>query len=204
MTTGSFHLADEQRQILLRTIQEDAQTLHNIVRTYVVRMGLASAMTADATTEEIINEMVIAALKNADSYDPTRRPIPWLLGIAIKRIQRCLAQNKRHNEREIAVRDLYPATQALHSDEELFDRFAEIATQTNHIEAQELLESLLAPLSESDREILQLAVLQDLDSITISKQLGISPTAVRVRLHRALKRLRGHFELQEALNHEDS
>ena len=196
-------MTDERRQILLRTIQEDAQTLHNIVRSYVVRMGLASAIAAESTTEEIINEMVIAALQAADSYDPTRRPIPWLLGIAIKRIQRCIAQNKRQNEREIAVRDLYPATQELHSDEELFERFTQIANQTNNIEAREQLESLLAPLTESEREILQLAVLQDLDSVTIGKQLAISPTAVRVRLHRVLKRLRGHFELQEALHHED-
>lgn len=203
METGSFHLTDERRQILLQTIQEESQTLHNIVRSYVVRMGLASAIAADATTEEIINEMVIAALKSADSYDPTRRPIPWLLGIAIKRIQRCLAHNKRHNEREIAVRDLYPASQDLHSDEELFERFAQMVTHPNQLESQEQLEILLAPLSESDREILQLAVLQDLDSVTIGKQLAISPTSVRVRLHRALKRLRGHFELQEALNHED-
>lgn len=203
METGSFHLKDERRQILLKTLQEESQTLHNIVRSYVVRMGLASAIAADATTEEIINEMVIAALKSADSYDPTRRPIPWLLGIAIRRIQRCLAQNKRHNEREIAVRDLYPASQDLHSDDELFERFSRIVTHPNRIESQEQLEILLAPLSESDREILQLAVLQDLDSVTIGKQLAISPTTVRVRLHRALKRLRGHFELQEALNHED-
>lgn len=196
-------MADERRQILLRTIQEETETLHNIVRAYVVRMGLASAIAADATTEEIINEMVIAALQAADSYDPTRRPIPWLLGIAIKRIQRCIAQNKRRNEREIAVRDLYPASQELHSDEELFERFAQIVTHPNRLESQEQLDLLLAPLSEADREILQLAVLQDLDSVTIGEKLAINPSAVRVRLHRALKRLRGHIELQEALNHED-
>jgi RNA polymerase sigma-70 factor, ECF subfamily len=194
---------DEGRQILLRTIQEDAQTLHNIIRSYVVRMGLASNMAAEATTQEIVNEMVIAALKSAESYDPSRRPIPWLLGIAINRIQRCLSQNKRENEREIAVRDLYPGTQDLHSDEELFERFAQIVTQPDKIERQEQLDILLAPLSETDREILKLAVLQDLDSLTIGEQLSISPSAVRVRLHRALKRLRGHFELQEALTHED-
>lgn len=195
----------DKRQRLFTVLNEEATTLHNIIRSYVVKMGLAQGATADEHTSEIINETVVAALQHLDRYDAQRRMLPWLLGIAINRIRRCLAQRGQAQQREIAVRDLYPGTQAQHSDDELFNRFAQWVTDASTLESEQAVADLLAPLSPSDREILHLAILQELDAPTIARQLAISPTAVRVRIHRALKRLRGHYHLNEArTDHEPS
>lgn len=192
----------DKRQYLLTVLRDESVTLHNIIRSYVVKMGLARGTAANTRTEEIINEMTIAALQHIDSFDESRRMIPWLLGIAINRIRRCLSERQRAQKREIAVHDLYPETQTQHSEDELFDRFANLVTQPNTLESQQQVTALLEPLAEPDREILRLAIVQELDSPTVAKQLNISPTAVRVRVHRALKRLRGHMQLKEASTHD--
>jgi RNA polymerase sigma-70 factor (ECF subfamily) len=51
------------------------------------------------------------------------------------------------------------------------------------------LESALARLSPSDREVVALRVLLELDVPTVARLLGISTTACSTRLSRALKRL---------------
>ncbi len=51
------------------------------------------------------------------------------------------------------------------------------------------LESALRALSASDREVIALRILLELDSPTTARLLGISPTACTTRLNRALQRL---------------
>lgn len=193
----------EQREILLKTIQEESHTLEAIIRSYVLKLGMASGAELEASSREILNETVVAALQAAESYDTSRRPIPWLLGIAIRRIQRAIAAKKKSREREILIRDAWPDAEADASDDELFERFADWVQQPHAFESEETLQSLLALLSQSDREIIQRSVMQEMDAPSIAAELGISASAVRVRLHRALKRLRGQLQLQEAVRHEN-
>lgn len=193
----------EQREILLKTLHEESANLHAIIRSYVLKMGLASGTELDARTGEILNETVVAALQAADTYDMSRRPIPWLLGIAVRRIQRAIAAEKKSRQREIPILELSPEHEADASDEALLDRFANWVAEPQSFESEENLHSLLAPLSKQDREIIQRAVMQEMDAPSIAAELGISASAVRVRLHRALKRLRGHMQLQEAIRHEN-
>ena len=193
----------EQREILLKTLHEESTNLQAIIRSYVLKMGLASGTELEAVTGEILNETVVAALQAAASYDMSRRPIPWLLGIAVRRIQRAIAAEKKSREREIPILELYPEHEADANDEELLERFAHWVEAPQAFENEENLHSLLAPLSKPDREIIQRAVMQEMDAPSIAAELGISASAVRVRLHRALKRLRGHLQLQEAIRHEN-
>jgi RNA polymerase sigma-70 factor (ECF subfamily) len=61
----------------------------------------------------------------------------------------------------------------------------------------------LARLSETDREILLLAVWDDLDRQAIARVLGCSQANVSVRLHRARKRLAALLD-RSALDHHSS
>lgn len=202
-TKASIEPMNNNKVILQGVLQDEEQTLHNIIRSYVVKMGLARGDGATNATQEIMNEMVVDALRNAEQYDPDRRPIPWLLGIAINRIRRCLSDRTRNNKREIAVRDLYPRAEGALSDDELFDYLERTVTSPNRLETQEELNAYLEPLSETDREIIRMSILQEMDSVTIAKMLSSTPSAIRVRLHRALKRLRGHIEIKEVLTHDN-
>ena len=53
-----------------------------------------------------------------------------------------------------------------------------------------VLETALARLPADDREVISLSRFQDLPYEEVAEALGCSPGAARVRLHRALKRLR--------------
>jgi RNA polymerase sigma factor (sigma-70 family) len=79
-----------------------------------------------------------------------------------------------------------------HSESELFDQLTanSYAGPDQEFAANEQAELLLSLVSPEDQHILILALLQGFEREALAQQLGISPGATRVRLHRALKRLR--------------
>lgn len=56
------------------------------------------------------------------------------------------------------------------------------------------LHTAFTVLPDADREVLTLRFFEDLDSAEVAEVLGISISAVYVRVHRALKRLRAELE----------
>jgi RNA polymerase sigma-70 factor (ECF subfamily) len=97
------------------------------------------------------------------------------------------------------VRDLYLHDQVALSEEELFDRLATltVAEPEQGMEANEEVSTTLALVSENDQRVLRLAVLHDLNGKELAAELGVTPGAARVRLHRALNRLRDAWQAQE-------
>lgn len=56
---------------------------------------------------------------------------------------------------------------------------------------EEAIDRLLAPLTEEDRRVVKLAIIEDLDSSALARALGTDTVvAARARLHKALLRLR--------------
>ena len=78
------------------------------------------------------------------------------------------------------------------SESDLFDQLTTntFAEPDQEIAANEQAELLLALVSPEDQQILMLAFVQGFEREALAQKLGISPGATRVRLHRALKRLR--------------
>ncbi len=181
-TTGTTRL----RQF----IETEAESLVGILRYYLARAntpgdGLASA------ASELLNEVVIEALQHEARFEPTGQPRAWLLGIAANLIKRRQVETARRNQHEPLVRDLYPTLEGDLSDGELFDRVANLVGMTeDELDADAQVAALLRPLSPDDQHIIRLAVLHGLDGDALATELGIHPGAARVRLHRALNRLR--------------
>ncbi|NWF70160.1 MAG: sigma-70 family RNA polymerase sigma factor [Chloroflexi bacterium] len=169
-------------------IEEQAPTLLRTLRFYLQRAGLPAS---SAAAIDLLNAVVEQALTHAAYFDPTRPPLAWLLGIAANLIHRQQVDNAKRQRREPLVRDLYPQLQDLLSDDEVFDLLAAVGDNTPQgLEAQEAVNGLLALVSPADQEVLQLAILYELDGEALARALGITPGAARVRLHRALHRLR--------------
>ena len=61
------------------------------------------------------------------------------------------------------------------------------------------IKTLLARMETQDRSILEMRYLEGVKTAEIASYLGWSPTRVRVRIHRALKRLRDLYEKYPAL-----
>jgi RNA polymerase sigma factor (sigma-70 family) len=181
----------EERRRLEAFIEAESESVAKTLRYYVLRAGLASGAGVAQITDELFNDMVVEALRTAGRLKPDTHPKPWLLGIAANLIKRRQTEMSKRDRREPLMRDLYPNTEDSLSDEELFDQFPVLTDTTlAEVEADESIHFLLSALSESDAHILRLAILHDMSGEAVAKELHISAGATRVRLHRALNRLR--------------
>lgn len=126
-----------------------------------------------AEAEDIVQATFLSAMERAAQYDPTRPLIPWLIGIlqhqaadARRRAQRCLDVTRLPRE---STRDAVDEAAAR-------EFFAELA-------------SALDALPDRDRHLLS-AHIDGWSSPAIGRRYGMSEGAVRVRIHRGLRRLR--------------
>src|SRR5438874_6668485 len=177
---------------IIECITDNVAPLLGILRSYVKRMGLASGEEVPAAAVEVLQEVVLEALDHADRFNPAGQPIAWLLGIAINVIKRKNAELAKRSQRELSMSDLSLKQEEHLSESELFDQLManSSAGPEQEIAANEQAELLISLVSPEDQHILMLAFLQGFEREALAQKLGISPGATRVRLHRALKRLR--------------
>ena len=180
----------DKRAFLRHYIETEFQALLRSTELYVLRSGMAQGDAVLQTALEVLNEVVVDALKQADRFDMARQPRPWLMGMVVIAIKRRHTSQFKRRQREPLIRDLYEAEQL--SEDEIFERVVQLTTESAsaNFESEETITLLLSALSDEDQYIVRLAVLNGLNGDLLAKALGISAGAARVRLHRALKRLR--------------
>jgi RNA polymerase sigma factor (sigma-70 family) len=188
------------KQQLQQYLQDRSENLWRTLRVYVLRAGLGDETTSATVASELLNDVAVEALQHPERYSPSRPPKAWLLGIAANLIRRKQVELQRLHHREPLLRDLY--AEDVESDDELFDRMCSISDSdpAHTVEQNEQLSLLLEGLSPGDKHILKSAILHDMDGDTLSRELNISPGAARVRLHRALRRLRAINQLLKEAN----
>ena len=71
----------------------------------------------------------------------------------------------------------------------------------DHGDFREDVHVLLSALASEDERVLRLAIMNGLDGVSLAKALNITPGAARVRLHRALGRLRVVYNRQQENDH---
>lgn len=145
--------------------------------------------------DEVVHEAVSRALTKATEYDPSRRPVPWLMQFILN----VLMESDRHTKR-------YPM-QSDFSDITWNQLLASLCSDTPSVPLTEYLPRLnqaLGSISAEQREILMLRFRKGLDGQELAQAVGApSSGAARVRLHRALVALRQEFLTsanQEELN----
>ncbi|SDH44392.1 RNA polymerase sigma-70 factor, ECF subfamily [Sinosporangium album] len=142
-------------------------------RTYEQIFGYAMRRCSSAEdAADVVAETYVIAWRRMDELPHGEAGTLWLYGVA----RRVLA-NHRRGERRRATRHAeltaeaeshYPATSPLSGPDEV--------------------RQAMDTLSDDDRELLALAIWEELDSGQIAEVLGCSRNAARVRLHRARKR----------------
>ncbi|QFG27233.1 sigma-70 family RNA polymerase sigma factor [Actinomadura sp. WMMB 499] len=125
--------------------------------------------------DEVVSETFTVAWRRlADVPDP---PLPWLLGVA----RNVLRAGDRAEARRAAVTAEFTADAARRAPRP-GDVAEEVAERLAVLRA-------MATLSEADREILILVAWQGLAPRDAARVVGCSAAALRVRLHRARRRL---------------
>ncbi|MCE9620929.1 MAG: sigma-70 family RNA polymerase sigma factor [Actinomycetia bacterium] len=138
--------------------------------------GFARTLVLDDDVEDIVAATFDTAWTRLDDV-PSSSQLAWLFGVARNHI---LNHTRAERRRAALIDDLVafrPAEESgLHEDE------LDPVNKTALLQAMRLL-------TESEREILQLAAWYEMQPGEIATVLGISANSARVRLHRARNRL---------------
>jgi len=199
----------QARRLLMAFLTEHTATLLGSLRSYVQRMGLARGQAVPAVALEVLQEVALEALDHADRFDPDRQAIAWLLGIGMNVIRRKKAEAARRAQREVTFGHLALFLPQVQSEGDLLDLIAPfmLAEPAEEVEANEQASIILALVSPEDQRVLRLAILADFQREALARELGITPVAARVRLHRALNRLRlawQELQLRQQVEHAET
>ena len=135
-----------------------------------------------AVAEDLTGETFETALRRWRRFDPGRGTArAWLLAIARSTALDWFRADGRRRKRE----ERAGTAERRVSVDEAFEGFSPV------------LEAGLRELTAGEREVVALRVVLDLDGDETARLLGISPTAVSTRLHRALAKL------EERMRHDD-
>lgn len=154
------------------------QTIEFLFRTHADRvLRYAQRRVPGHDAEEVVAQTFLIAWRRAS--DVPVDPLPWLIGIA-RNVIRNLERSGRRRirlESHIASREPRDAHRR-NPDEGIAGRVA----------------NALESLGPEDRELLMLVAWDELDHAATAKVMGWSQANLRLRLHRARKRMRRRLE----------
>jgi RNA polymerase sigma-70 factor (ECF subfamily) len=125
-----------------------------------------------ADAEEAVQEAMVRAWLGRSRCRSPEAPLPWLLEIT------------RNEARRVARRE------ALRLSLELSDSAPSEDEQLAGTAARVTVEQALRRLADRDQRILRLRYADDLTQGEVARRLGVPEGTVKVRLHRARRRLR--------------
>ena len=149
-------------------------------RTFVPVVAFVRRRIPNAEVDDVVAEVFLTAWRHIDTLAAADEgALPWLYRTAMHAIYhvRRAAGRRQH------LRDRLSAVRESAADESV-DVFAWSDTFTQAFNA----------LRANDREVLRLAIWEELDSKDAAAVLGCTPGAFQVRLHRARNRLRRRLE----------
>lgn len=194
------------RAHLQHFLQENAASLQAIICGYVAKTDLARDNNIEALAAEIFQDAVLETLAHAERFDPQRQARPWFLAIAINVLKRHQATYFKRSRFEVLTGGLVKRT-AQESEQDLLDQIMGARSVTEGPEqalvAHESADELLALVEPEDAQLLNMALIQGWDANTLGQTMGITPGAARVRVHRALSRLRAAWQQFEQRKEHD-
>src|SRR5262245_23885582 len=164
---------------------------HRLRRMVAVRLDRGLAARVDPS--DVVQETLADAARRLDDFlrDRPMPYYPWLRRLASDRLDKA---HRRHTARRRSVDREEPSPLPNQSARQLADRLPAANTDPARAavrkEKREQVRALLNQLSAGDREVLVLRFLERMSSAEAAAVLQISPGAVRLRLMRALERLR--------------
>lgn len=165
-------------------IGSDPEALEHFYREHVdeVLRFVTRRVTDPATAADLTSDVFVAALGSARSFDPRRgSPRAWVIGIArlvvLGEYRRTAAEVEK--QRRVSGRRLLDDADIVRLEERL-----DAAREAR------MLYELIDRLPAGERDVLELVGVDGLSVTDAAAALRISPTAARVRLHRARRTLR--------------
>jgi RNA polymerase sigma-70 factor (ECF subfamily) len=194
-------VSGDTEQLLQRAADGDNAARDRLLQRYrrrlrrmvAVRFDLRLAARVDPS--DVVQETLAEAAAQLDRY-LQERPLPfypWLRQIAQRRLIDLHRRHVRAQRRTVIreeARGGLPDRSAVALAERLFGRLSSPSARLHRQERCDRVRAALAALSETDREVLALRILEGLPTRETAAVLGLSEVAVRSRQVRALERLK--------------
>lgn len=181
----------EARMMLETLLEEHAGFFLGIIRSYVMRMGLARGEAVNTLVLTVWQETALEALSHVERFARASQPRAWILAVAANILKRKRSEVARQALHELPLSGLLEQSEDK-QESAFFDQFAELAVPGPEEEVleREQVREILALVSLEDQQILRLALLYEMDGQMLACILNVPPSTARSRLHRALARLR--------------
>ena len=168
----------------------DERAFETLVRSYGGRM-LAVArrfVRNDQDAQDIVQSAYLSAFRSIGQFEGQCLIATWLHRIVVNTALMKLRSRRRRPENPID--DLLPAFQ---EDGHHVEQFADWSTPADELiqraEARAAVRACIDQLPENYRQILLLRDIEELSTEESARALSLTPTAVKVRLHRARQAL---------------
>ena len=155
-----------------------------------LRTVVFSRLRDSHATDEVMQEVALAAVRQAAPLRDQSKAAPWLYRLAVRQV--LLYRRKKGRQRKLTDRYVEREAAIGRTDADPLDWL--LAD-----ERRGLIRVALQNLSARDMEILLLKYTEDWSYHDIAQQLGASHSAVEARLHRARRRLRAELAALEVI-----
>lgn len=177
--------------LLSRLRADDGAAFEQLVRENGPRMlALARRLLRnEEDARDAVQEAFASAVRGLPGFAGHSKLSTWLSRITANcALMRLRSRKRRH---EISVEDLLPRWQPDGHPAELPLAWSDPGPQAaERVERQQLVRAAIDRLPETSRNVLLLRDIEGLDTADVAELLGVTPNAVKIRLHRARQALR--------------
>jgi RNA polymerase sigma-70 factor, ECF subfamily len=167
---------DRLKSLMLRSLEGDERAYRSLLQEVaaLLRAYYRRRLVDAAVADDLTQETLLALHSRRMTYEPSRPFTPWLHAIARYKLVDHVRSSRRHR--------------ALSLDEtpEAFFAVDEMAAKDEQGDA----ERLLASIPEEQRVLVRAVKLEGRSIADVSAATGLSPSAVKVKVHRVIKALR--------------
>ena len=180
----------EDENLLAGLRDGDEQAFETLVKVYGGRM-LAVArrfVQNEADAQDIVQSAYLNAFRSVGQFQGSCLIGTWLHRIVVNTA--LMKLRSRHRKPETSIDDLLPAFQEDgHHMEQFSDWGAPPDEQMQRAETRAIVRGCIDQLPENYRAVLILRDIEELSTEDAARLLSMTPTAVKVRLHRARQAL---------------
>lgn len=181
-----------EARLLTRLRADEDAAFDELVRVSGGRM-LAVArrmLTREEDAQDAVQEAFLSAFKSLERFDGRSQLATWLHRITVNACLMKLRSQRRRPEK--SIEDFLPAFLEDGHQRKSSTPWKPLASSGIELEeTRALIRSKIEELPEQYRLVLILRDIEDLDTEEAATVLGITPNAVKTRLHRARQALRG-------------
>jgi RNA polymerase sigma factor (sigma-70 family) len=137
-----------------------------------------------AEADDLVAEVYLVAWRRIDDVPPSPEDLLWLFGVA----RNVVAHHRRSTALRFRLQDRLDRERPVHD---------------SNVEVPNEVLVAVRHLPQREREALHLAVWEGLSTEDAAKVIGCSPNAVRIRVHRARRRLTDRLRIKDPITDRD-